>query len=85
MDFSDINLSDADYKTWTGWSECEFDDMLKYIDGMYITNNKDKRNALSMFWIKLQTGLSCNEIAVLFNMDRTNGHNEFLKPFIPLL
>ena len=87
MDFSDINinLSDADYKTGTGWSKCELADMLKCLDGNYTTNIRDKRNALAMFWIKLKTGLSCNEIAVIFNMDTTYGHQQVSETIIPLL
>ena len=73
IDFNDPQLTDADYKTWTGWTRTQFESMLTYLNGTS-RMNRDKRNALAMFWIKLKTNLSFQQIALLFHLDNDNGH-----------
>lgn len=68
LDFeTSLNLSDDDYLMWTGWKKDQFDQMANSLQtGINESPNRTKREALAMYWIKLKTDLSFNQIASLF-------------------
>ena len=73
LDFDGMELSDDDYKTWTGWTRAQFQEMECHLSNLRPSNVRSVRSALAMFWIKLKTSLSFQQIAVLFNLDREHG------------
>ncbi|CAF1299519.1 unnamed protein product [Rotaria sordida] len=69
LDFLDPSLNDEDYLTWTGWTKAQFDNMFDIISPyLRSSSNRNTRNALAMFWIKLKTNLSFRQIGSVFNI-----------------
>ena len=60
-------LPESDYPVWTGWDKTSFDNMLSYVS-LHTSSNRDSREGLGMFWVKLKTGLSYEQIASLFGI-----------------
>ena len=69
LDFTDASLSDEDYLAWTGWNKLQFEHMVNLVQPHIRTSsNREARNAMAMFWIKLKTNLSFRQIGSLFNI-----------------
>ncbi|CAF1381289.1 unnamed protein product [Rotaria magnacalcarata] len=69
LDFMNASMSNEDYLTWTGWTKEQFEHMFMLIlPHMQSSCNREARNALAMFWIKLKTNLSFRQIGSLFNI-----------------
>ncbi|CAM4817803.1 unnamed protein product [Rotaria magnacalcarata] len=65
----DTSMSNEDYLTWTGWTKEQFEHMFMLIlSHIRSSCNREARNALAMFWIKLKTNLSFRQIGSLFNI-----------------
>ncbi len=58
---------------WTGWTREQFDEMERHLVGCRRSNNRSVRSSLAMFWMKLKTDLSFEQIASLFNLDLEHG------------
>ena len=68
LDFRDPMLSNDDYLAWTGWNIVQFDMMFNVLSPFLRSSfNREPRNALAIFWIKMKTNLSFNQIGTLFN------------------
>ncbi|CAF3981242.1 unnamed protein product [Rotaria sordida] len=75
LDFMDPCLTDEDYLAWTGWNKQQFEDMFTLISPDIRTSfNRDAKNTLAMFWIKLKTNLSFRQIGSLFNIPGDGEH-----------
>lgn len=69
LNFNDPSLSDEDYLAWTGWSKDQFDDMHNLVSPyLRSSSNRNTRDALAIFWIKLKTNLSFRQIGSIFNV-----------------
>ena len=63
------HLTNEDYLAWTGWNQKEFKDMFALILPHIRTScNREAKNTLAMFWIKVKTNLSFRQIGSLFNI-----------------
>ena len=69
LDFTDPSLTNEDYLTWTGWDQGQFENVFNLVSPHIRTAcNREARNALAMFWIKLKANLSFRQIGSLFNI-----------------
>ena len=69
LDFTNVSMSNEDYLAWTGWNKEQFESMFVLVRPHIQTScNREARNALAMFWIKLKTNLSFRQINSLFNI-----------------
>ena len=68
LDFEDPRISDDEVKMWTSWRRGEFLKMHESITGLVKqSKNRSSEFALIMFWIKLATNLTYDQIGVLMN------------------
>ena len=58
-------LRESDYPVSTGWDRTSFDNMLPYVS--HTSSNSDSSGGLGMFWVKLKTVFSYEQIAFLWN------------------
>ena len=65
-----MELSDNDYRTWIGWTHAQFQEMERHLSNV--------RSAFAMFWIKLKTSLSFQQITILFNLDRAKHGRKYV-------
>ncbi|CAM4857914.1 unnamed protein product [Rotaria socialis] len=83
LDFMDPSMSNEDYLTWTGWTKEQFEHMFMLIlSHIRSSSNREARNALAMFWIKLKTNLSFRQIGSLFNISGDYENRQKLKLFV---
>ena len=69
LDFTDPSLTNEDYLTWNRWNQEQFENMFNLVSQhIRTTCNREARNALAMFWIKLKANLSFRQIGSLFNI-----------------
>ena len=69
LDFTNVSMSNEDYLAWTGWNKEQFERMFVLVlPHIRTSRNREARNALAMFWIKLKTNLSFRQIGSLFNI-----------------
>ena len=73
LDFNDPYFSDQDCLVWTGWTRAQFKTMLEDLKTTYDSCQRDKSMALLIFWVKLKTGLSFQQIACLLNKNNDAG------------
>ena len=89
MDFN--TLSDSEFQLWTGWQKENINNMLGYLRDMRDTNVRNKINALGIFWLKLKTDLSYDQISALFGFKHKSNiqiiiesvRNNLNKYFVP--
>jgi len=74
LNFDDNSLTDEEYILWTGWTKDQFDSFIPYLKDVYHSNNRSKRVALAIFWVRIKTDLSYSQIASMFNI--SNDPNE---------
>ncbi|CAF5089503.1 unnamed protein product, partial [Rotaria sp. Silwood1] len=68
LDLEDPHITDDEVKMWTGWRRSELSVMQKSISGlMKDSKNRSTELALAMFWIKLRTNLTYDQIGMLMN------------------
>ena len=67
LDFSDPSLTDDDFKVWTGWTKSQLTAMHQVLKQRG-SCKRSSIDTIAMFWIKLKTNLSFNQIASLFNL-----------------
>ena len=73
LDFTNVSMSNEDYLAWTGWNKEQFERMFVLVlPHIRTSRNREARNALAMFWIKLKTNLSSKQIGSLFNISGDN-------------
>ena len=69
LDFTDASLSDEDYLACTGWNKLQFEHMVNLVQPHIRTSsNREARNVMGMFWIKIKANLSFRQIDCLFNI-----------------
>lgn len=73
LDFNNPYFTDNDCLVWTGWTRQQFQSMLDCLHTTHDSPNRDKSTALLIFWVKLKTGLSFQQIASLLNQNNENG------------
>lgn len=62
-------LSEAEYSMWTGWTSEQFAAMAPYLKGkIHSSTNRSLPQALFIFWLKLKTDLSFEQIASLMGL-----------------
>ena len=68
LDFEDPRISDDEVKMWTGWRRGEILKMHESTTGLVKqSKNRSSEFALIIFWIKVRTSLTCDQIGVLMN------------------
>ncbi|CAF4989323.1 unnamed protein product, partial [Rotaria sp. Silwood1] len=68
LDLEDPYITDDEVKMWTGWRRSELSVMQESISGlMKDSKNRSTELALAMFWIKLSTNLTYDQIGMLMN------------------
>ena len=87
LDFSDPNLTVEDFYVWTGWTKEQMFAMHQVFRKCKIQKKNTKHlhtslDVLAMFWIKVKTNLSFNQIASLFNIFNKRMHGRL--PRFPL-
>ena len=73
LDFNDPNFTDEVCLVWTGWTRSQFQSMLDCLYTTLDSCQRDKITALLIFWVKLKTGLSFQQIASLLNKNTDSG------------
>ena len=73
LDFNDPMFTDQDCLVWTGWTRSQFQSMLDCLQTTQDSCQRDKSTALLIFWVKLKTGLSFQQIASLLNKNTESG------------
>ena len=73
LDFNDPSFTDDVCLTWTGWTRCQFQSMLDCLQTTIDSCQRDRSTALLIFWVKLKTGLSFQQIASLMNKNTDSG------------
>ena len=66
-------FTDQDCLVWTGWTRSQFQSMLDCLQTTQDSCQRDKSTALLIFWVKLKTGLSFQQIASLLNKNTESG------------
>ncbi|CAF1182034.1 unnamed protein product [Didymodactylos carnosus] len=75
LSFDNHLMEEEDFKTFTGWGKTELETMLKVIldsNSMRGSKHRSIADALLMFWVKLKTNLTYNQIGILFNYDTSS-------------
>ena len=75
------NLKEEEYPLWTGWTKAEFDQMMPLLKDeatvkMRSSKNREIREALFIFWLKLRVDLSFNQIASLMDLPNVIDRNK---------
>jgi len=71
----DPHITDDEVKMWTGWRREEISKMHESIEGsMKQSKNRSSELALIMFWMKLRTNLSYDQIGSLMNYKSASGY-----------
>ena len=73
LDFNDPTFTDQDCLVWTGWTRSQFQSMLDCLQITQDSVQRDKSTALLIFWVKLKTGLSFQQISSLLNRNTDSG------------
>ena len=73
LDFNNPAFTDQDCLVWTGWTKSQFQSMLDCLQTTQDSCQRDKSTALLIFWVKLKTGLSFQQIASLLNKNTDSG------------
>ena len=73
LDFNSPYFSDDDCLVWTGWTRTQFQAMLDCLQTTQDSSQREKSMALLIFWVKLKTGLSFQQIACRLNKNNDAG------------
>ena len=85
LDFNDPHFTDHDCLVWTGWTRAQFQAMLDCLHSTNNSTNRDQSTALLIFWVKMKTGLSFQQIASLLNQNHENGRRMVSRAFRSIL
>ena len=85
LDFNNPYFTDHDCLVWTGWTKAQFQSMLDCLHTTQNSNCRDKCTALLIFWVKIKTGLSFQQIASLLNQNNANGRQMVSRAFRSIL
>ena len=73
LDFNNPSFTDDVCLTWTGWTRSQFQSMLDCLQITIDSCQRDRSTAPLIFWVKLKTGLSFQQIASLMNKNTDSG------------
>ena len=73
LDFNSPYFSDDDCLVWTGWTRTQFQAKVDCLQTTQDSSQREKSMALLIFWVKLKTGLSFQQIACLLNKNNDAG------------
>jgi hypothetical protein len=88
---NNANISDDDCKTYTGFTQDQFKQVLSSVSSLRNTSNRDKSQALATYLFWLKTGLDYRTISTIFSIENFQSVGEYcesvrsslLREFVP--
>ena len=75
LDF--VNLTDEDCRAWTGWTLDQLKQMYFACSSERNSFSATTENALILFWVKLKTNISFQQLSTLCRMSKSSVSREF--------